>query len=125
MFYYFIILFLWPQKNREKEVSVVLGTMTFGGQTDEETSLQMVQEFLARGHRELDTAFLYQNGHTEEILGRILAKERQERGDSGIAPYVATKVNPWGYSGRSLKPADVKKQASPPHSHHVCSLVRF
>lgn len=97
-------------KNREKEVSVVLGTMTFGGQTDEETSLQMVQEFLARGHRELDTAFLYQKGHTEEILGRILAKERQERGDSGIAPYVATKVNPWGYSGRSLKPADVKKQ---------------
>ncbi|ELR16500.1 aldoketo reductase family 7, member A3 isoform 2, putative [Acanthamoeba castellanii str. Neff] len=101
-------------KKREKEASVVLGTMTFGGQTDEETSLQMVQEFLARGHRELDTAFLYQKGHTEEILGRILAKERQERGDSGIAPYVATKVNPWGYSGRSLKPADVKKQASPP-----------
>jgi aryl-alcohol dehydrogenase-like predicted oxidoreductase len=52
------LLLLWPQKTREREVSVVLGTMTFGGQTDEETSQQMVQEFLARGHRELDTAFL-------------------------------------------------------------------
>jgi aryl-alcohol dehydrogenase-like predicted oxidoreductase len=90
-------------------VKVVLGTMTFGGQTDEEASQQMVEEFFARGHSELDTAFLYQKGRTDEILGRILAKGRQE--GSAVTPFVATKVNALRYSGRSLSPADVNKQA--------------
>lgn len=89
---------------------MVLGTMTFGGQTDEQASEQMVQDFLAQGHRELDTAFLYQKGQTEEIVGRILAKQRSSE-DGSAAPFVATKVNPWSYSGRSFKPADIKKQA--------------
>lgn len=92
-------------------MALVLGTMTFGGQTDEEAARAMVRSFLAQGHCELDTAFMYQKGLTEEILGRILAQERADGGDAAPAVVVATKVNPWGYSGRSLKPADVRKQA--------------
>jgi len=89
-----------------KGVVVVLGTMTFGGQTNEEASREMVQEFISRQHCELDTAFLYQKGRAEEILGRMMSKIHCE----GSPILLATKVNPWAYSGRSLRPADVKKQ---------------
>jgi len=47
----------------------LLGSMAFGGRADAHTSAQMVQVFLERGHDELDTAFMYNDGQAETIIG--------------------------------------------------------
>ena len=53
-------------------MKIVLGTMNFGPQLDLEASRTMVKAFLATGGRELDTAYVYNNGTTENYLGEIL-----------------------------------------------------
>ncbi|KAJ3055372.1 hypothetical protein HK097_010717 [Rhizophlyctis rosea] len=55
---------------------LVLGTMTFGsGSGGRISDLQKVQEILdifkAHGHDELDTARMYCDGNTEEVLGKL------------------------------------------------------
>lgn len=47
----------------------LLGTMAFGGRADAELSEKMVKAFLDRGHREVDTAFMYTDGQSETIIG--------------------------------------------------------
>ena len=62
--------------------------MNFGPQLDLEASRTMVNAFLATGGRELDTAYVYNNGTTESYLGEILP---------GLNPSdfeIATKVHP-------------------------------
>lgn len=69
-------------------MKIVLGTMNFGPQLDLEASRTMVNAFLATGGRELDTAYVYNDGTTENYLGEILP---------GLTPSdyeVATKVHP-------------------------------
>ena len=69
-------------------MKIVLGTMNFGPQLDLEASRTMVNAFLATGGRELDTAYVYNDGTTENYLGEILP---------GLNPSdyeVATKVHP-------------------------------
>ncbi len=51
---------------------LILGTMTFGPQVSREDSRSMVQRFLDTGYTELDTAYVYNDGETERILGDIL-----------------------------------------------------
>ena len=41
--------------------------MTFGGQVDEKTADRVLGAFLDAGHDEIDTAFSYCDGKTEEI----------------------------------------------------------
>lgn len=53
-------------------MKIVLGTMNFGPQLDLEQSRTMVQEYLASGNHELDTAYVYNGGTTEKYLGEIL-----------------------------------------------------
>jgi aryl-alcohol dehydrogenase-like predicted oxidoreductase len=52
------------------------GTMTFGGQTDEPTSLQMVDRCLDAGINFFDTANAYTGGASETFLGRALKGRR-------------------------------------------------
>lgn len=52
-------------------MKTILGTMTFADQVDEALAGDMVQRFTAAGHREVDTAFVYQNGGTEQLLGAL------------------------------------------------------
>lgn len=69
-------------------MKIVLGTMNFGPQLDLEASRTMVKSYLATGGRELDTAYVYNDGTTENYLGEILP---------GLNPSsyeVATKVHP-------------------------------
>ncbi len=67
---------------------LVLGTMNFGVQTDLKESTKIVERFLETGAKEFDTAYVYNNGQSELILGRIL-KDLNVTGHK-----VATKVNP-------------------------------
>jgi aryl-alcohol dehydrogenase-like predicted oxidoreductase len=52
------------------------GTMTFGGQTDEPASVQMVERCLDAGINFFDTANAYTGGASETMLGRALKGRR-------------------------------------------------
>ena len=80
----------------------ILGTMTFGNQVDQDTAQSMLDVFLASGQYELDTAYQYCDGRTEEMLGVLLPPEKRK----GL--YIASKVNPW--DGEGLQPEEIKKQ---------------
>lgn len=69
-------------------MKIVLGTMNFGPQLDLNQSRDMVSEFLKSTNNELDTAYVYNNGVTEQYLGRILPELKPE------SYKIATKVHP-------------------------------
>lgn len=54
------------------------GTMSFGGDADEETSAALYAAVRDRGINFLDCADAYQKGQAEEILGRLMAHEREQ-----------------------------------------------
>ena len=67
-----------------------LGTMTFGGQTDEPEALRIIDHALGEGVNFFDTADGYTDGASEQILGKALEHRRD-------AAVIATKVtNPTG-----------------------------
>lgn len=47
-----------------------LGTMTFGAETDEKNAHRQLNRFVERGGTLIDTADVYSNGASEEIIGR-------------------------------------------------------
>lgn len=49
----------------------ILGTMTFGDQVDQDSAQDLIEQFSAAGNRELDTAHIYCEGKTEEMLGKL------------------------------------------------------
>jgi aryl-alcohol dehydrogenase-like predicted oxidoreductase len=54
--------------------SLALGTMTFGNESDEQTSHALLDAYLDAGGTLIDTADVYSAGVSEEIIGRWLAK---------------------------------------------------
>ena len=68
-------------------VKLVLGTMTFGESVFSPDVERFVNTFLDAGYDELDTAYVYNEGNCERLLGEVLP---------GIhRPFkIATKVNP-------------------------------
>lgn len=75
---------------------ICFGTMTFGGQTSEPDAAKMIALCRDRGINFLDTANAYNQGASEEILGRILEGHRKEwivatkvRNKMGEAPDLA------------------------------------
>jgi len=83
-------------------MQIILGTMTFSDQVDHDTAKTMIGEFHDAGHRQLDTAFVYNKGKTEELLGALNAE--------GILndSQIAGKANPRG--GNGLTPDSVNAQ---------------
>ncbi|XP_040889461.1 aflatoxin B1 aldehyde reductase member 4-like [Toxotes jaculatrix] len=77
----------------------LLGTMAFGGRADAKQSLEMVQAFLDRGHKQLDTAFIYVGGKSETVIGDMNLRAILS---------IATKASPW--EGNTLKPEGVRSQ---------------
>lgn len=84
-------------------MKLILGTMTFGGQVKEDAAAAaLIDRFTASGNTELDTAYEYCEGRTEELLGRVLPAK-------GRAPvYLASKVKPVNEQG--LQPQEVRRQ---------------
>ena len=58
--------------------SFALGTMTFGAETDEKTAHEQLDFFTGSGGNLVDTADVYADGRSEEIIGRWLSS-RQKR----------------------------------------------
>ncbi len=69
-------------------MKLILGNMTFGPQVDIELGRSMVQRFLDAGHEEFDSAFVYNEGEAEVMLGAIL----RDMPDAALR--VATKIHP-------------------------------
>lgn len=70
-----------------KNVKLVLGTMTFGESVFSPDVEQFVNTFLDAGYDELDTAYVYNEGECEKLLGEVLP-------DLKKTYKIATKVNP-------------------------------
>jgi aryl-alcohol dehydrogenase (NADP+) len=69
---------------------ICLGSMMFGGPTDEATSARIIAKAFDAGVNFIDTADAYSNGASEEVVGRAIAGNRQ-------AWMLATKLaNPMG-----------------------------
>ena len=83
-------------------LNLVLGTMTFGQQTFLDESTEIVRYFMDQGYSELDTAYVYNEGECEKILGQVLSNLDKKRFK------ISTKVNP-RISGK-LDGAAVRKQ---------------
>lgn len=68
-------------------MKLVLGTMTFGESVFAPDVEQFVDAYLQNGGTELDTAYVYNEGNCERLLGEALPKQTK--------PFrIATKVNP-------------------------------
>lgn len=83
----------------------VLGTMTFGDSVDEPMAAEMVDRFLAAGGTGIDTANGYAGGRSEEILGSVLARRRDD-------VVLATKVgipNPDAEGAAPLSPVAIDR----------------
>lgn len=75
--------------------ALAMGTMTFGGEADEDAAKQIFQRCLDAGINHFDTADVYQGGRSEEILGRLMQGNRD-------ALVVASKVYfPTGNKGEN------------------------
>jgi len=59
-----------------KVSTLCLGTMTFGGTTDEPTAARIVAKAREQGVNFIDTADQYNSGASEEVTGRLIARER-------------------------------------------------
>ena len=71
----------------KKPINLILGTMTFGESVFSPDVEKFITAFLDAGYEELDTAYVYNDGNCERLLGEVLPTlNRQFR--------VATKVNP-------------------------------
>jgi aryl-alcohol dehydrogenase-like predicted oxidoreductase len=75
-----------------KVSELCLGAMTFGRESSEEVSFQMLDRFVEAGGNFIDTANVYGQGVSEEILGRWL-KDKQ-RDDLVIASKVRFRMAP-------------------------------
>jgi aryl-alcohol dehydrogenase-like predicted oxidoreductase len=58
--------------------ALCFGTMSFGGDADEETSAAMFHRCREAGINFFDCANVYQHGRSEEILGKLMAGSRDE-----------------------------------------------
>ena len=82
-------------------VGTVLGTMTFGSQTNETEAAGQLSAFADWGGVALDSARMYVRGETEEVVGTILGDRPWE---------LTTKANPFGGYGENLTAASVEGQ---------------
>ena len=70
---------------------ICLGTMTFGNQVDEAEAIKIIEGALAGGVNFLDTADVYAEGRSEEIVGKALRKQRHS---VVLATKVANRTGP-------------------------------
>lgn len=70
-----------------KNVNLILGTMTFGESVFSPQVGEFINTFLNAGYDELDTAYVYNDGKCEQLLGEVLPGLNRSF-------KIATKVNP-------------------------------
>src|SRR5258705_2627268 len=68
---------------------ICLGTMMFGGPTDEATSLRIVAKAREAGVNFIDSADAYNGGKSEQVVGRAISNGRQ---NWILAPKLANQI---------------------------------
>jgi aryl-alcohol dehydrogenase-like predicted oxidoreductase len=99
---------------------LAFGTMQFGGRADEAASRAMFDAAVAAGITHFDTAYMYTDGRSEELLGSFIGARRD-----GLL--IATKVGYTGGSGRDnmLATFDVSRKRLGLDMVDVLYLHRF
>ncbi len=69
-------------------MNVILGSMTFGEQLFEDDVEMIIRRFLEYGYEEIDTAYVYNEGSSERLIGRAIKEIGRDR------VKIASKVNP-------------------------------
>ena len=69
-------------------MKVILGSMTFSDQVSQADAATMIDAFCSAGHNELDSAYMYCGGATENLLGEL------NKSDGLRSCAIATKINP-------------------------------
>lgn len=83
--------------------SLSFGVMTFGGEADEKTSQQLYDRCREASINLFDCANVYNEGRAEEILGRLIEKERKDIILTSKAFFPARKeINAKGLSRRHI-----------------------
>ena len=87
---------------------ICLGTMMFGGRTDESLSSEIIGRAIDTGINFIDTADIYNAGVSEEITGRAIAGCRDQvilatKGRNAMGPGVNDKGTSRGYLMRALE----------------------
>jgi aryl-alcohol dehydrogenase-like predicted oxidoreductase len=87
---------------------ICLGTMMFGGRTDESLSKEIIGRAIDTGINFIDTADIYNAGVSEEITGRAIAGCRDQvilatKGRNAMGPGVNDKGTSRGYLMRALE----------------------
>ena len=85
---------------------IILGTMTFSDQVDQQIASTMVTQFRDAGHCQVDTAFIYNKGKTETLLGTLNADEILNGCE------IAGKANPRGGSGLTAESVSMQLNTS-------------
>ena len=72
-----------------KVSTLCLGTMMFGGPTDEPTSARIIARAKDAGINFIDTADAYAEGRSEEIVGRAIKAQARPvgAGDQDVQPH--------------------------------------
>lgn len=70
------------------KINLILGTMTFGEQLFENDVVDIIKFYLDSGYDEIDTAYVYNNGKCEELIGLCVEQLKPTN------VKIATKVNP-------------------------------
>ena len=86
---------------------ICLGTMMFGGRTDEAHSIEIISKAIDSGINFIDTADIYNAGVSEEITGRAIADRRDQvilatKGRNAMGEGVNDKGASRGYLMRAL-----------------------
>ena len=76
--------------------SFCLGTMTFGSETEEPGAHQQLDRFVEAGGTFVDTAHVYSDGVSEQIIGRWLAGLRLSAEEVSV-PDIASDPGPPDY----------------------------
>ena len=83
--------------------SLCFGTMSFGGDADEDVAASLFHRCREAGINFFDCANVYQKGRAEEILGKLIAGERDELViTSKVAGSMSDGVNDRGASRRNI-----------------------
>ena len=72
----------------DQKINLVLGTMTFGESVFAPDVEAFIRTFLEAGYTELDTAYVYNEGQCERLIGEALSRIGREH------VHISTKVNP-------------------------------
>ena len=76
-------------------MNIILGTMTFGEQLFEENVKNIICEYLDAGYDQLDTAYVYNDGMSEKLIGTALKEIPRDslKIDSKVNPRITGKLD--------------------------------